>query len=94
MTVKLSTLVGMVLGKRGYTKLFKNHFHLFFRSLSGHRVPIGPGNHFYSATKFCVRSLTEGHRQELKELRTNIRVAVNSASFYLKYREIINGDFI
>jgi 17beta-estradiol 17-dehydrogenase / 3beta-hydroxysteroid 3-dehydrogenase len=71
-----------------------NHFHLFFHSLSGHRVPIGPGNHFYSATKFCVRSLTEGHRQELKELKTNIRVAVNSVLLYLMWIEIINSDFI
>ncbi|KAI9560320.1 hypothetical protein GHT06_014337 [Daphnia sinensis] len=50
-------------------------------SLSGHRVPISPGNHFYSATKFCVRSLTEGHRQELRELKTNIRVAAISPGF-------------
>lgn len=50
-------------------------------SLSGHRVPIGPGNHFYSATKFAIRSLTEGHRQELKELKTNIRVAAISPGF-------------
>lgn len=50
-------------------------------SLSGHRVPISPGNHFYSATKFCVRSLTEGHRQELRDLKTNIRVAAISPGF-------------
>ena len=55
---------------------FSSSIHTSFTSLSGHRVPIGAGNHFYSATKFAVRSLTEGHRQELKELKTNIRVAV------------------
>ena len=50
--------------------------HEIDNSLSGHRVPIGNGNHFYSATKFAVRSITEGHRQELRELNSNIRVAV------------------
>ena len=33
-------------------------------------------NHFYGCTKHAVRALTEGHRQELRELKSNIRVAV------------------
>ena len=74
--VKLFTLAG----KRHICFLYCKCGPLFIdiecTSLSGHRVPIGAGNHFYSATKFAVRSLTEGHRQELKELKTNIRVAV------------------
>ena len=48
----------------------------FAVSMSGHRIPVGPGNKFYCATKFAVRALLEGHRQELRELKSHIRVAV------------------
>ncbi len=44
--------------------------------MSGHRIPITPTTHFYCATKYAVRAITEGHRQELRELKSNIRVAV------------------
>jgi 17beta-estradiol 17-dehydrogenase / 3beta-hydroxysteroid 3-dehydrogenase len=45
--------------------------------MSGHRVVVGTANHFYSATKHAVKAITEGIRQELRELNTNIRVAVS-----------------
>ncbi|MEM9215388.1 MAG: SDR family NAD(P)-dependent oxidoreductase [Cyanobacteria bacterium P01_F01_bin.150] len=48
-------------------------------SMSGHRVPKGSG--VYSATKFAVRSLTEGLRQELREAGSNIRVSSISPGF-------------
>ncbi len=48
-------------------------------SMSGHRVPAGSG--VYSATKFAVRSLTEGLRQELRQAGLNIRVASISPGF-------------
>jgi len=38
-------------------------------------IPNGSLN-FYCATKHAVRAITEGHRQELRELKSNIRVAV------------------
>jgi len=44
-------------------------------SLSGHRVVQSSPTHFYSATKFAVKALTEGLRQELRELKSGIRVA-------------------
>ncbi len=41
-------------------------------SMAGHRVPSIAA--FYSATKFAVRALTEGLRQELRAAKSSIRV--------------------
>jgi NADP-dependent 3-hydroxy acid dehydrogenase YdfG len=48
-------------------------------SMSGHRIPDGSG--VYSATKYAVRSLTEGLRKELRALGSGIRVAAISPGF-------------
>jgi NADP-dependent 3-hydroxy acid dehydrogenase YdfG len=48
-------------------------------SLAAHRVP--PGGGFYAATKFGVRALTEGLRQELRQLGSGIRVSAVSPGF-------------
>ena len=45
-------------------------------SMSGHRVVHVAGTHFYSVTKFAVTALTEGVRQELREMKSNCRVTV------------------
>ena len=55
-------------------------------SMSGYRIPVGPGNKFYCATKFAVRALLEGHRQELRELKIHIRVSV----FYAPLNACLN----
>jgi NADP-dependent 3-hydroxy acid dehydrogenase YdfG len=48
-------------------------------SMSAHRVPQGSG--LYSATKYAVRSLTEGLRQELRAAGLQIRVSSVSPGF-------------
>ncbi|MEO0446507.1 MAG: SDR family NAD(P)-dependent oxidoreductase, partial [Verrucomicrobiota bacterium] len=48
-------------------------------SMSGHRVP-GKGG-FYAPTKFAVRAITEGLRQELREMGNETRVSQVSPGF-------------
>lgn len=48
-------------------------------SMSAHRVPEGSG--IYSATKYAVRSLTEGLRQELRSRGSDVRVTAISPGF-------------
>ncbi len=45
-------------------------------SVAGHRVPLNNGSAVYSATKFAVRALSEGFRQEVKAY--NIRTTIIS----------------
>lgn len=50
-------------------------------SFSGHNVVNFAHSRFYSATKFALRALTEGWRQEMREINSNIRVSSISPGF-------------
>lgn len=60
-------------------------------SMSAHRVPAGSG--MYSATKFAVRALTEGLRQELRKMRSDIRVTALSPGYVeTDFAEVYHGS--
>ena len=60
-------------------------------SMSAHRVPGGSG--MYSATKFAVRSLTEGLRKELRELGSGCRVtAISPGNVATEFHQVCFGD--
>jgi NADP-dependent 3-hydroxy acid dehydrogenase YdfG len=60
-------------------------------SMAAHRVPEGSG--MYSATKFAVRSLTEGLRKELRALGSGIRVSAVSPGFVeTEFAGVWSGD--
>jgi NADP-dependent 3-hydroxy acid dehydrogenase YdfG len=59
-------------------------------SMASHRVPAGSG--VYSATKYAVRSLTEGLRLELREAESKIRVSAISPGFVeTEFAEVYHG---
>ena len=43
-------------------------------STAGHKIA---KLHFYSATKYAVGAVTEGIRQELREMKSNVRISVS-----------------
>ena len=60
-------------------------------SMASHRVPLESG--VYSATKFAVRSLTEGLRRELRQAGSAIRVSAVSPGFVrTEFAEVYNRD--
>lgn len=60
-------------------------------SMAGHRVP--PGSGVYSATKFAVRALTEGLRQELRHMGSGIRVSSISPGFVeTEFQQVFTGS--
>jgi NADP-dependent 3-hydroxy acid dehydrogenase YdfG len=49
--------------------------------MGGHRVLPNSATHFYSATKFSVRALTGRLQQELRQLKSGIRVVTNMSRY-------------
>jgi NADP-dependent 3-hydroxy acid dehydrogenase YdfG len=59
-------------------------------SMASHRVP--PNSGVYSASKYAVRSLTEGLRLELREAQSDIRVSAISPGFVeTEFAEVYHG---
>jgi NADP-dependent 3-hydroxy acid dehydrogenase YdfG len=60
-------------------------------SMAAHRVP-GPDSGMYAATKFAVRALTEGLRQELRARQSPIRVSAVSPGYVLtEFTDVFTG---
>jgi len=51
---------------------------IMINSISGHRVAPNPSTRFYAATKHAVTALVEGWRQEVRDIKSNIRVSALS----------------
>lgn len=61
-------------------------------SMAAHRVP-GPASGVYAATKFAVRALTEGLRQELRARQSPVRVtAVSPGHVETEFARVFSGD--
>ena len=60
-------------------------------SMAGHRVPSADSG-FYAATKFAVRALTEGLRQELRARQSPIRVtAISPGHVFTEFADVFSG---
>jgi len=60
-------------------------------SMAGHRVP-GPDSAVYAGTKFAVRAITEGLRQELRARKSPIRVSCVSPGYVAtEFAEVFAG---
>jgi len=60
-------------------------------SMAAHRVP-GPDSGMYAATKFAVRALTEGLRQELRARKSPIRVTeVSPGHVFTEFADVFSG---
>lgn len=60
-------------------------------SMAGHRIP-GPDSGMYAATKFAVRALTEGLRQELRARKSAIRVSEISPGYvHTEFADVFSG---
>ena len=62
--------------------------------MSGHRIVQKKGvDTMYSATKFALTAINEGVRQELREMKSNVKITVSSICtnlyMYLLYYLII-----
>jgi NADP-dependent 3-hydroxy acid dehydrogenase YdfG len=61
-------------------------------SMAGHRIP-GPDSAMYAATKFAVRALTEGLRQELRARNSDIRVSEVSPGYVeTEFAQVFSGS--
>ena len=60
-------------------------------SMAGHRVPSADSG-LYAATKFAVRALTEGLRQELRARQSPIRVtAISPGHVFTEFADVFTG---
>ena len=50
--------------------------------MSGHRIyaPKHSNTNFYAATKYAITAITEGVRQELRQMNSNVKVTVSYAN--------------
>lgn len=79
--------------KQMITKGSNGHI-ININSLSGHRVPQWSPGHFYAASKYALTAMNEGVRQELRELKSRIRVTqVSPGPVHSEFRErMFRGD--
>src|SRR5438067_5480287 len=73
------------------TELWREMLVVHVSSMAAHRIP-SPDAAMYAATKFAVRALTEGLRQELRARQSPIRVsAVSPGHVETEFAEVFAG---
>lgn len=83
--LEVNVLAVTIIGRESYQLMQHNEGkqgHIInIGSLGGHRLPGHVEYHFYSATKFAVKALTEALRREVRAAKTSIRVTHISPGF-------------
>ncbi|XP_065892158.1 dehydrogenase/reductase SDR family member 11-like [Dysidea avara] len=93
--LEINVLGACVMTREFVTRLKERHCDtghiIMINSIFGHMVPVGSTAHMYSVTKFALKAITEGIRQELRVMDSGIKITEISPGHV--YTEIAERAF-